>query len=380
MRAHWTVLPILLALGACGREEAAAPAATTAASATAPAAEEPVLNVYNWSDYLAPDTIANFEKETGIKVVYDVYDSNEILEAKLIAGSSGYDVVFPSARPFGERQIKAGLYEALDRAQLPNWKNLDPAVLAAQVDADPGNAHLVPYLWGSTGLGYNVKAVKERLGDVPVDSWSILFDPASAAKLADCGISILDDEQEGYGAALIWQGKVPHEPGPAQTEAVTKAYAGIAPYIRYFNSSKYIDDLANGEICLAMGYSGDVLQARDRAEEARNGVEVAFVIPKEGALRAIDNAAIPKDAPHPRNAHKFLDYLMRPEVIAAITNSVGYPNANLAATALVDEEIRTDPAVYPAPEVVAKLVEARTVPEEESRERVRAWTRIKTGQ
>jgi putrescine transport system substrate-binding protein len=370
------MLSVLLVLAGCGGSAPGPAPATTAA----PAAEEPVLNVYNWSDYVAENTIANFEKETGIKVVYDVYDSNEILEAKLIAGSSGYDVVFPSARPFGERQVKAKLYAALDKAQLPNWKNLDPAVLAAQQDADPGNAHLMPYMWGSTGLGYNVKLVRERLGDVPVDSWSVLFDPANAAKLADCGISILDDEQEGYAAALIWQGKVPNDEGPQQTEAVTKAYAGIAPHIRYFNSSKYIDDLANGEVCLAMGYSGDVLQARDRAEEAANGIEVAFAIPKEGALRAIDNAAIPADAPHPRNAHRFLDYLMRPDVAAAITNYVGYPNANAAATPLVEESIRTDPAVYPPADVAAKLIEARSVSEAEQRERVRAWTRIKTGQ
>lgn len=376
MTAKWTPLPaVLLALAACG--DRSAPGATTAA---APAAEEPVLNVYNWSDYVADDTLANFEKETGIKVTYDVYDSNETLEAKLIAGSSGYDVVFPSARPFAERHIESKLYLPLDKSKLPNWKNLDTTVLAAQQDADPGNTYLMPYMWGSTGIGYNAKLVRERLGDTPVDSWSVLFDPAIAAKLADCGIAILDDEQEGFGAALIWQGKVPHEEGPQQVDAVVKAYAAIAPYVRYFNSSKYIDDLANGEICLAMGYSGDVLQARDRAAEANNGVEVAFVVPKEGALRAIDNAAIPADAPHPGNAHRFIDYLMRPDVIAAITNHVGYPNANAAATPLVEESIRDDPAVYPPADVAAKLVEARSVSDAEQRERVRAWTRIKTGQ
>jgi putrescine transport system substrate-binding protein len=380
-------LPVFVALsllGACGGSppppaDPAAPA-TTAATPAAPAAEDKVLNIYNWSDYVAEDTIASFEKETGIKVVYDVYDANEILEAKLMAGQSGYDVVFPSARPFAERHIKSGLYRPLDKSKLHNYGNLNPAILKSLEDVDPGNAHLIPYMWTTTGLGYNVKALKQRLGEnAALDSWNLLFDPAIVAKLKDCGVSVLDDEQEGFGAALFALGRDPNGMGGGEIEAVTAIYAKVRPSLRYFNSSKYIDDLANGEVCLAMGYNGDVLQARDRAQEASNGIEIAYLNPKEGALRAIDSAAIPVDAPHPDNAHVFLDYLMRPEVIASITNYVAYANANSKATELVDESIRNDPGIYPSEETIAKLVDPRTLPDDEARARVRAWTSIKSG-
>lgn len=360
MRGPAALLILVMALCACGKEQN-------------------VVHVFNWSDYVAPDTIAGFEEESGIRVVYDVYDSNEMLEARLIAGASGYDVVFPSARPYAQRHIAAGLYRELDRALLPQHANLDPAILRSLEDVDPGNARVVPYLWGTTGLGYNVAKVRERLGDVPVDSWSALFDPANAAKLADCGIALLDDEQEGFAAALIHLGRDPNAEGGDGIAAVQQAYAAIAPHIRYFNSSKYLDDLANGEVCLVLGYSGDVLQARDRAVEAGNGVDVAYAIPKEGALRAIDVAAIPAEAPHPRNAHAFVDWLMRPEVIAKITGHVGYPNANPKGTALVDPDVRDDPSIHPPAEVAARLVDARTLSEAESRARVRAWTSIKSG-
>ena len=377
-------IALALALAACGGSTPppAAPAAgtdTTAATAAAPA-EDKVLNVYNWSDYVAEDTIARFEKETGIKVVYDVYDSNEMLEAKLTAGSSGYDVVFPSARPFAQRHIQSKLYRELDRSKLPNWDNLSPAVLAALTDVDPGNAHLVPYMWGTTGLGYNVAKVRERLGDAQaLDSWSLLFDPAIVAKLKDCGVGVLDDQQEGFASALIFLGKDPNGVGGGEIDAVKAAFAPVRPFIRYFNSSKYIDDLANGEICLAMGYNGDVLQARDRAEEAGNDIEIAFTLPREGAVRWVDSAAIPADAPHPGNAHAFLDFLMRPDVIAPITNYVSYANANAKATALVDKEIVEDTGIYPPDEVAAKLVDPRTLPDDENRAPERAWTSIKSG-
>lgn len=363
-----------LALSACGDK-------TPESAAQAPATPNAkVLNVYNWSDYVAEDTLAQFEKTSGIKVVYDVYDSNEMLEAKLVTGGSGYDVVFPSARPFAQRQIAAGIYAPLDKAKLPNLGNIDPALMASLNDVDPGNAHVVPYMWGTTGLGINVAKVKEVLGeDAPLDSWDLLFKPDNAAKLAKCGISVLDDDQETFGAALIWQGKDPNANDPALTEVVKQVYGAIRPSIRYFNSSKYIDDLANGDLCLAMGYSGDVLQARDRAEEAGNGMEIEYIIPKEGAMRWIDLMAIPKDAPHLDNAHAFINYLMQPEVIAKITDFVGYANPNSAATALVDADIAQDPGVYPPAEVIAKLVDPVSLPETLQRERVRAWTSIKSG-
>lgn len=365
----------LLGLAACGEkaQEAAAP--------TAPGAEAKVLHVYNWSDYVAEDTIARFEQASGIKVVYDVYDSNEMLEAKLVTGGSGYDVVFPSARPFAQRQIASGIYAPLDRAQLPHLSNIDPQLQKALADVDPGSAHVVPYMWGTTGLGINVAKVKAVLGaDAALDSWSLLFDPANAAKLAECGISVLDDDQETFSAALIWLGKDANTQDPEQIAAVKGAYAAIRPHIRYFNSSKYIDDLANGDLCLAMGYSGDVFQARDRAEEAGNGVEIAYIIPKEGAVRWFDLMAIPKDAPHPKNAHAFIDFLLQPEVIAGISDYVGYANPNQAATALLDPSISQNPGVYPPAEVVAKLVDPASLPETLQRERVRAWTSIKSGQ
>jgi putrescine transport system substrate-binding protein len=363
---------LTIVLSACGGAEA--PQSGTAAPSPK------VLNVYNWSDYVAEDTIARFEQETGIKVVYDVYDANEMLEAKLLAGSSGYDVVFPSARPFAQRHVQAKLYGELDRSKLANFGNLDPKVLAALEDVDPGNRHLMPYMWGTTGIGYNVAKVRERLGaDFPLDSWNLLFDPAVAAKLADCGIALLDDEQEGFGAALIHLGRDPNGVGGGEIDAASALFAQVRPFVRYFHSSKYIDDLANGEICVAMGYNGDVLQARDRAEEAGNGVEIAYIIPKEGALRWIDTAAIPADAPHAANAHAFLDFLMRPDVMAPISNYVSYASANSAATPLVDEAVRNDPGIYPKDDVLARLVDPKNLPDNESRARVRAWTSIKSG-
>ena len=382
-----TFRPFLLVLSAallaaCGGKpepEATSTAATPAAPA-APAAEDKVLNIYNWSDYIAEDTIERFEKETGIKVVYDVYDTNEILEAKLMAGSSGYDLVFPSARPFADRHIKAGLYRELDKTKLSNWGNLDSQLLAALADIDPGNKHLMPYMWGTTGIGYNVAQVKKRLGDTLPAGWGILFDPAVVSKLKDCGVSVLDDEQEGFGAAAFFLGRDPNAVDDNAVAEVTRLYAPIRPSLRYFNSSKYIDDLANGEICVAMGYSGDVLQARDRAEEADNKVEIAYYIPTEGAWRWIDSAAIPADAPHPDNAHKFVDFLLRPEIIAPISNYVSYANANSRSTELVDEAVRNDPGIYPPADVVARLKDPHTLPDEVSRARVRAWTSIKSGQ
>lgn len=369
----------LLLVGCTATTDTGDAAASGAPGATDAGAK--TLYVYNWSDYIAEDTLANFEQATGIKVVYDVYDANEVLEAKLMTGASGYDLVFPSARPFAERQIRSGVFLPLDKAKLGNYGNLDSALLASLQDVDPNNAHAVPYMWGTTGLGINVARVQAILGeDMPLDSWDLLFKPEYAEKLAECGISVLDDEQEAFAAALIWQGRDANAHGWDETEVVSKTFGAVRPFIRYFNSSRYIDDLANGDLCLAMGYSGDVFQARDRAAEAENGVELRYIIPKEGAVRWVDMMAIPKDAPHPDNAHAFIDYLLKPEVAASITDYVAYANPNTAATALVDPEIANDPGVYPSDEVKAKLVDPRTLPPDIQRERVRAWTKIKTGQ
>lgn len=380
MTLRLSLIASALLLAACsGSPEPAQTGATPAQPSTQDGSDK-VVYVFNWSDYVAEDTLANFEAETGIKVVYDTYDGNEMLETKLLAGSSGYDVVFPSARPFAQRHIQAGVYDTIDKAALNNYGNLDPALLAGLEDVDAGNAHTVPYMWGTTGLGINVAKVREALGpDVPLDSWALLFDPANAAKLADCGISVLDDEQETFGAALLYRGRDPNAFTGDETQLVKDTYAAVRPNIRYFHSSKYIDDLANGDLCLAMGYSGDVFQAGDRAGEAENGVEIQYIIPKEGALRWFDLIAIPADAPHKANAHAFIDYLLKPEVAAGISNYVAYATPNTAAMPLLDPEIAGDPAIYPPAEVLATLVDPKTFTPEVTRERVRAWTTIKTG-
>jgi putrescine transport system substrate-binding protein len=346
----------------------------------ASAAEEKVLRVYNWSDYIAPDTVAKFEAETGIKVTYDVYDSNETLEAKLLAGRSGYDIVVPSFSPFMIRQIKAGVFQKIDRTKLKNYDNLDKSILERTQKGDPDNAHGVPYLWGTTGIGYNVAKVKAALGDgAPVDSLALIFDPKNAAKLAGCGISLLDTAQEVFPAALVYLGKNPLSRDPKDVDAAAEVIQKVRPHIRKFHSSQYINDLANGDLCVAFGFSGDVIQAKTRAEEAKNGNEIAYAIPKEGAMLWVDMMGIPKDAPHPANAHLFIDYVLRPEVIAAVTNTVGYPNANTLATELVDEEIRENPMIYPPEEVRAKLFFDEPAEGDFERRRTRAWTRVKSG-
>jgi putrescine transport system substrate-binding protein len=343
-------------------------------------AEEKRLHIYNWSDYIAPDTIANFTKETGIAVTYDVYDSNEVLEAKLLAGRSGYDIVVPSASPFMARQIAAGAYLPLDKAKLPNLKNLDPRMMALAATADPGNTHGVPYLWSVTGLGYNTAILDRALGpEAPRDSLGLIFDPEIAARLERCGIVILDTPQEVIPAALNYLGIDRKSRDPADLNHAAAALERVRPHIRRFHSSQYINDLAAGDICVALGYSGDVIQARNRAREAGSPVEIAFRVPREGAQMAIDMLAIPRDAPHPENAHRFIDYILRPGVIARITNAVSYPNPNLAATALVDPEIRDDPGIYPPRQVMQRLYLDEPAPRAYERLRTRVWNRVKSG-
>ncbi|MGO1002958.1 extracellular solute-binding protein [Lysobacter sp. CA196] len=373
-------LACALMLVACGGKQPgqAAPAAPAGA-------EEKVLNVYNWSDYVADDTIKNFETATGIKVNYDVYDANETLESKLTAGASGYDVVFPSARPFAQRQVKSGLYAALDKSKLSHWKHLDPQLLQNLDGIDPGNAHLVPYMWGTTGLGVNVDKVQAALGaGAALDTWSLLFDPANAAKLAKCGITVLDDDQEAFGAVLIWRGRDPNAGTADEIEVVKKVFEAIRPYVRTFNNAEYKDAFANGDACLVMGYSGDIAQASTDAFDAaakagKPAPNLRFVLPKEGAIRWVDVIAVPKDGKHAGNAHAFIDYLLDPKVAAAISNHVAYASANKDALPLVDPAIAQDPGVYPPAEVRAKLIDPKSLPEDVQRQRVRAWTRIKSG-
>ena len=342
--------------------------------------EEKLLHVYNWSDYIAPGTIADFTKETGIAVTYDVYDGNEVLEAKLLAGHSGYDVVVPSASPYMARQIAAGAYLALDKSKLPNLANLDPRMLALAGFADPGNAHGVPYLWSVTGVGYNVALLQRALGPaVPRDSLALLFDPALAKKLEACGIEMLDTPQEVFPAALAYLGIDPMSRSLADLARAATLLEGVRPYVRRFHSSQYINDLAAGDICVALGYSGDVIQARNRAREAESPANIAFGVPRQGAQLSIDMLAIPKDAPHPDNAHRFINYILRPQVIAAITDAVSYPNPNRAATALVKPAIRDDPGIYP-PDAVRRLFYLpEPAPRAYERARMRAWNRVKSG-
>ncbi len=355
--------------------------AMTLAGAVAGAAQaqEKVLHVYNWSDYIAEDTLENFTKETGIKVVYDVFDSNEVLEAKLLAGSSGYDVVVPS-NPFLAKQIKAGVFQKLDKSKLSNWENLDKSLLKALDPSDPGNQYAIPYMWGTIGIGYNVDKVKAVLGDnAPVDSWDLVFKPENIEKLKACGVSFLDSPTEILPAALHYLGYAPDSGKADELKKAEELFMQIRPHVAYFHSSKYISDLANGETCVAIGYSGDIYQAKARAEEAKNGVNVGYKIPKEGAGSFFDMVAIPADAKNVENAHVFINYLMKPEVMASITDYVQFPNANSASTPLVAEAIRTDPGIYPSQEVLQKLYTFPDLDPKTQRAMTRSWTKIKSG-
>jgi putrescine transport system substrate-binding protein len=362
------------ALVACGKKEEAA----SQGAAAQPAAEEKVLNLYIWNDYLAPDTIPNFEKETGIKVSVSNYGSNEELDAKLAPGNAGYDVVVPSASSY-ERQIKAGYYQKLDKSLLPNLKNMDPDIEARLAMHDPGNEYAVLHMWGTTGIGYNVKKIKEAMPNAPLDSWQLVFDPKVVSKFKKCGVAMLDSATEMYSMTLASLGKDPNSQKPEDLEAATNAMVAIRSNIRYFDTQRMIQDLANGEICLAVGYNGDILQARDRAEENKTGAEIKYSIPKEGTIIWFDSYLIPKDAPHPKNAHMFINYMLRPEVIAAVTNTVKYPNGNAQATQYVDKEVLNDPSVYPPQEVKVKLVPDLADTEETTRIMTRGWQKVTTG-
>lgn len=336
------------------------------------------LNVYNWSDYIDPALVDQFSRETGIKVRYDTFDSNEVLETKMLQGGARYDVTVPSNHNI-PRYIKAGAIQPLDKAKLPNLKNLDPAVVARIQAFDPGEKYSVPYMQGTIGIGYNVDAIAKRLGR-PVDSWGVVFDPANLAKLKDCGVYFLDASEDMYAVALRWLGKDPNSTDPADYHAATDMLMKVRPYVRKFHSSEYIDALANGDICLAVGYSGDVLQAKARAAQAKNGVKIAYAIPKEGSQVWYDLFVIPADAPHPDAALKFINFMLRPDVIAKASNHTRYANANAAATPLVDPAIRNDPGAYPPPDVQKRLFVTTTKDQALLREVNRDWTRVLTGQ
>ncbi|MGO2343805.1 polyamine ABC transporter substrate-binding protein [Vibrio litoralis] len=343
------------------------------------AQDEQVLHVYNWSSYIAPNTISDFEKQTGIKVVYDVFDSNEVLEAKLLAGRSGYDVVVPSNN-FLAKQIRAGVFQKLDRSQLTNWKNLNPELLNALSPSDPGNLYAMPYLWGTIGFAYNIDKVKKALGeDMPTDSWDLVFNPQYMEKLKTCGVSFLDSPTEMLPAALNYLGLDTGTQKPEDIKQVEALFLSIRENISYFHSSKYISDLANGDICVAVGYSNDLFIARDRANEANNGNKIEYVIPKEGAGSYFDMMAIPADAKNVQAAHVFLNYLMTPEVIANITNEVSAANGNQAATPFVNQDINTNAGIYPDEATLKNIYTISDLPAKTQRVMTRTWTKIKTG-
>ena len=376
-RALACALPLVLAACAPPAPPPAAPPA--AAPAGAPAAEQAVVNIVSRSDDIAPDAVATFERETGIKVHYEAFEGDKLLETRLLTGRTGYDLVAP-ADDFLERQIPQGVYRPLDKLLLPNYRNLDPQLLASLAAADPGNAYAIPYRWVTSGIGFDRAKVHRALGkDAPLDSWALVFEPRYAARLKDCGLVMLDAPSDVLPAAKLYLGLDPNSEDLKDLEKVEQLLAGVRPYVRYFNSSQYVSDLASGEICVALGWSADLLQARDRAREAGRSVDIAYVVPKEGALRTIDTLAIPADAPHPRNAHRFLDFILRPDVAAATTALRKYPAPNTAARALVDPALREDPALFPPPDVLARLHAHRAESPTYTRYQGRAWTRIRTG-
>lgn len=342
--------------------------------------EEKVLNVYNWSDYLAPDTIPNFEKETGIKVRYDIFDSNEILHAKLIARKTGYDIVVPSSN-WAKLQIEGGLFQKLDRSKLSNWQNLDPAILKQMQAFDPGNAYLVDWLWSYTTVGINVDKVKQALGKTPMpdNAWDLVFNPLYTRKLKSCGITLLDTSSEVFPIALHYLGRNPYSNNAADYQAAFAMLKQVRPDIRRFNSGGQIEDLASGQVCVALGWAGDFNLARKRSIENNLSQNIVALLPKTGGLMFMDTMAIPADAPHPNNAHLFINYILRAQVHASLTNALSFANPNQAASAFVDEAIKRNPSIFLSPSDVAKLIPPGTVNNGSRRIMTRLFTRFKTG-
>jgi len=352
--------------------------ALAGAGARVAAAEPPVVNVYNWADYIGSGTLAAFEAETGIHVRYDTYESSEIVEAKLLTGATGYDVVVHGGQ-YSARLIPLGIFRPLDRSRLPSWQLLDPAVLRILEHYDPGNLYAAPYMWGSTGFAYDVDLVKQRIPDAPVDSGAMLFDPAVLAKLADCGVSFLDSPSDVIPMALVYLGHDANSTDPDQLRAAEALLAAVRPYVRYFSSTRLLNDLPNREVCVAMSWSGEYALARERAAEAGVDIHLAYTVPREGSVFWFDGIFIPADAPHPENAYRFIDFLLRPQVIAAISNETRYANAVLASQPFLDPGILADPAIYPTPAVVRRLQLTQTLPPKTERLRTRAFARVKAG-
>jgi putrescine transport system substrate-binding protein len=353
-------------------------AALVAIAVPAAAEKERVLNVYNWSDYVDPAVLQDFTRETGIRLRYDTFDSNDTLEVKLLTGKSGYDIVVPTAY-FLERQIKARLFRSLDKEKLPNLRHAWPEITARLAVYDPGNTFAVNYMWGTTGIGYNVQKAREILGGAVPDSWDIVFKPESLARFKDCGVMMLDSADDIMPAALHYLRLNPNSTDPAELERAAELLGKVRPFVRKFHSSEYLTALASGEICLVVGWSGDIKQAQKRAAEAKAGVEVGYAIPSGGAQMFFDNFAIPKDARNVEEAHAFIDYMLRPEVAARNSNFLGYPNGNLASQKLIAPAILNDRAVYPDAETMRSLylVTARDLKSQRLLNRL--WTRVKTG-
>jgi putrescine transport system substrate-binding protein len=356
--------------------------AGAAVSASLPAsaqkAEPKVLNIYNWSDYIAEDTIKNFEKETGIKVRYDNYDNNEILHAKLVAGKTGYDIVVPSAH-FAKTQIEGGLLQKLDRAQLPNWKNIDPAILEKMASIDPGNQYLVDWLWGYVTVGINTGKVKAALGatPLPANPWDLIFKPEYASKLKGCGVNLLDSASEVLPVAMLYAGKPAYSKVAKDYDAARDVLKAARPSVTRFSSSEYINDLANGALCVVMGYSGDINIARQRAIDNKTGQDIQALIPPSGATLFYDSMAIPKDAQHPKNAHLFINYILRPEVHASLTNKVFYANPNAASKPFVKKEVAANPTIFLSADDMKKLTAPDAVPQDIRRVQTRIFTNFK---
>jgi spermidine/putrescine-binding protein len=336
------------------------------------------VNISNWNGYIADDTLATFSKETGIKATYDIHDSNEVLESKLMTGNTGYDVVSPSNH-FLSRLIKAGAIQKLDRSQLPGWSNLDPVLMKKLEVNDPGNQYGYPYMWGTAGIGYNVEKIKAIFGNTDVTrSWSLFFDEANIRKLSECGVAIIDNPTQVLPITLNYLGLPPHSHEPADYKKAEQALLKIRPYVQYFHASKYISDLANGNVCAVIGFNGDIVQAAASAREANNGIDIAYSIPDEGSTLWFDMVVMPKSAPHQKNGYTYMNYLLQPQVIANISNSIHYANPNSAADAEVVPAVKQDLAIYPPKSVMDKLFTVEDLPASIARLTTRLWTKLKT--